>query len=144
MTGDFSTDKANLSAILAVDINFDVVRRDFVIAERQASLYFMDAFIKDEVFEKIFEFLYKIEPKELKKLHSMQEFSLYKMPYVEVDWTDDTDKVITSVLAGQTALLLEGVGDVLLIDLRTYPMRSIDEPDKDRSLRGSRDGFVET
>ena len=26
----------------------------------------------------------------------------------------------------------------------TYPARSVEEPDKDKSLRGSRDGFVET
>lgn len=27
---------------------------------------------------------------------------------------------------------------------RSYPARGVDEPDKDKSLRGSRDGFVET
>ena len=31
-----------------------------------------------------------------------------------------------------------------MIDCRTYPARSVEEPDKDKSLRGSRDGFVET
>ncbi len=144
MTGYFMTDKSFLSSALATDVNFDVVRRDIIIAERNASLFFMDAFIKDEVFEKILEFLYKTEPKELKHIKSMQEFSLYKMPYVEVDWTNDAEKVVTGVLSGQTALLIDGIPDVLLIDTRTYPMRSIDEPDKDRSLRGSRDGFVET
>ncbi len=144
MTGDFKTDKRELSQVLATDINFDVLRRDLIIAERNASLFFMDAFIKDEVFEKIFEFLYKIEPKELKHIKTMQEFSLIKMPYVEVGYSNDLETVVTAVLAGQTALLIDGINDVLLVDIRTYPVRSIDEPDKDRSLRGSRDGFVET
>ena len=144
MTGDFKTDKRELSQVLATDINFDVLRRDLIIAERNASLFFMDAFIKDEVFEKIFEFLYKIEPKELKHVKTMQEFSLIKMPYVEVSCSNDLETVVTAVLAGQTALLIDGINDVLLVDIRTYPVRSIDEPDKDRSLRGSRDGFVET
>ena len=129
MTGDFKQDKANLSKILATDINFDVVRRDFVIADRNCSLFFMDAFIKDEVFEKIFEFLYRTEPKELQKIHTMQEFSLYKMPYVEVDYSDDEETLVTAVLSGQTALMIEGISGVLLVDTRTYPVRSIDEPD---------------
>ena len=30
------------------------------------------------------------------------------------------------------------------MDCRSYPARGVDEPDKDKSLRGSRDGFVET
>lgn len=144
MTGNFDKDKAALSSVLATDVNLDVVRRDIMIAERHASLFFMDAYIKDEVFEKILEFLYKIEPKEIKQINSMQEFSLHKMPYVEVDWTADDETIVTSVLSGQTALIIDGIPDCLLVDTRTYPVRSIDEPDKDRSLRGSRDGFVET
>ena len=32
----------------------------------------------------------------------------------------------------------------IAIDCRTYPARGVDEPAKDKSLRGSRDGFVET
>lgn len=144
MIGNFKADKSRLSSLLAVDTNFDIVRRDIIIAERQASLFFLDAFIKDEVFEKILEFLYKIEPKELKSIKSMQEFSLHKMPYVEVDWSSDDETLVTLLLSGQTVLLIDGIPDALLIDIRTYPVRSIDEPEKDRSLRGSRDGFVET
>ena len=144
MTGNFEQDKAALSSVLDTDVNLDVVRRDIIIAERRASLYFMDAYIKDDVFEKILEFLYKIEPKEIKRIGSMQEFSLQKMPYVEVDWTADNEKIVTAVLSGQTALILDGIPDCLLVDTRSYPTRSIDEPDKDRSLGGSRDGFVET
>lgn len=31
-----------------------------------------------------------------------------------------------------------------MIDARTYPARSVGEPEKDKVLRGSKDGFVET
>ncbi len=144
MTGNFKTDVSKLNDTLACDQNFDVVRRDLVIGNRQAALFFMDAFIKDETFEKIFEFLYKIKPEELNQIKNMREFSLIKMPYVEVGDSGSADEVVTAVLSGQTALLIDGIPDVLLVDIRTYPTRSIDEPDKDRSLRGSRDGFVET
>ena len=144
MTGNYSQDAAALSAILAVDESFDIVRRDLLIAKRKASLFFLDGFIKDEVFEKILEFLYKIEPSEIKHVENMQEFALIKMPYVEVDWRKEYAEIVTAVLSGQAAIIIEGISDALLVDTRTYPVRSIDEPDKDRSLRGSRDGFVET
>ena len=42
------------------------------------------------------------------------------------------------------ALDLDGYDAALCMDCRSYPARSVDEPDKDKSLRGSRDGFVET
>lgn len=144
MTGSFKDVLRRLTQILATEENFDVIRRDLIIGERPAALFFMDAFIKDETFEKIFEFLYKITPKEIKSIKTMDEFSLVKMPYVEVGTAKTVDEIVTAVLSGQTALIIEGVDDALLVDIRTYPTRSIDEPDKDRSLRGSRDGFVET
>ncbi len=144
MTGGYKSVLRELTRTLATEENFDIIRRDLIIGERPAALFFMDAFIKDETFEKIFEFLYKITPKELKDIKTMDEFSLRKMPYVEVGIAKTVDQIVTAVLSGQTALIIDGVDDALLVDIRTYPTRSIDEPDKDRSLRGSRDGFVET
>ena len=144
MTGNYSEVLRELTRTLATEENFDVIRRDLIIGGRPAALIFMDAFIKDETFEKILEFLYKITPKELEDIKTMDEFSLVKMPYVEVDTAKSVEAIVTAVLSGQTVLIVEGVDDALLIDIRTYPTRSIDEPDKDRALRGSRVGFGET
>ena len=66
------------------------------------------------------------------------------VPYVEVDILEDFDQVIRNVLSGTTCLFIDGYKECICIDCRTYPARSVDEPDKDKSLRGSRDGFVET
>lgn len=66
------------------------------------------------------------------------------VPYVEVDLAEDFDQVIRNALSGVAVLFVDGYRECVLIDCRTYPARSVDEPDKDKSLRGSRDGFVET
>ena len=42
------------------------------------------------------------------------------------------------------ALLIDGYREAVLIDARTYPARGVEEPEKDKVLRGSKDGFVET
>lgn len=47
------------------------------------------------------------------------------------------------MLSGLTGFVVEGYDEILVIDLRDYPSRSVEEPDKDKVLRGSRDGFVE-
>ena len=41
-------------------------------------------------------------------------------------------------------LFIDGYDKCFAIDCRTYPARGVAEPDKDKVLRGSRDGFVET
>ena len=66
------------------------------------------------------------------------------IPYVEVDVIGDFDQVLRNILSGVTCLFIEGYEACIAIDCRTYPARSVEEPDKDKSLRGSRDGFVET
>ena len=54
------------------------------------------------------------------------------------------DEVEKAFLSGQTVMIIDGFDECILIDCRTYPMRSVTEPYKDKVLRGSRDGFVET
>ena len=74
----------------------------------------------------------------------VDDFVQKHVPYVEVDILEDFDQVIRNVLSGTTCLFIDGYKECICIDCRTYPARSVDEPDKDKSLRGSRDGFVET
>ena len=71
-------------------------------------------------------------------------FSKMVLPYVEVDIIADFDMIIRNILSGVTCLFIDGYESCIAIDCRTYPARGVEEPDKDKSLRGSRDGFVET
>ena len=133
-----------LDGELKPDKSFDIIKRELEIGGRRAALYFIDGFIKDEVYEKILEFLYKQTPEDIDKITDMTQFARLKMPYVEVDSTEDKEAAVTAVLSGPSVLVIDGISGALMIDTRTYPMRGVDEPQKDKSLRGARDGFVET
>ncbi len=133
-----------MSEDLAVDINFDIIRRDIIVGNRAAALFFIDGFTKDEVYEKMMEFLFKRKPEDLESLNTMEQFSRLYMPYIEVAFETDINEIETAVLSGQSALLIDGISGALLVDTREYPVRAVKEPEKDKSLRGSRDGFVET
>lgn len=124
--------------------SFDVIGRKMLVGDRKATMYFVDGFIKDEIMEKIMEFTMKLTADDLKELSETQTFADRFIPYVEVDLSDRLDKIATAILSGTIGLLVEGYPQVILIDARTYPARSVGEPDDDRVLRGSRDGFVET
>ncbi len=143
-TGNYREDRAAVRKILQPDISFDLVTRDVIIGERQASLYFVDGFIKDGVFEKVFQYLLDLTPEKVNLAKDMDGFASRYMPYVEAATEPDVDNAVTAVLSGQTMLLLEGFQEALIIDARTYPSRGVTEPDKDRVLRGSREGYTET
>ncbi len=144
MTENIHTDIADFDRLVGASESFDIVRRDLILAERTAALFFVDGFLKDEVFEKVMEFLFKLKKSDIKNMTDMQTFSKQFMPYVEAGWSADLPTIATQLLSGVAVLFLEGFKDALLIDARTYPVRSIEEPEKDKSLRGSRDSFVET
>jgi stage V sporulation protein AF len=63
---------------------------------------------------------------------------------VELDLEDKVDKILQAILSGVVCMFVAGYAKALLIDCRTYPARGVEEPEKDRVMRGSRDGFVET
>lgn len=126
---------------LRVEESFDLIYRTIKIANRSACMFFIDGMVKDEVMEKIMEFFYSVKEDDLKDAHT---FSKECVPYVEVDITDDMKKIGVNILSGILVLVVEGFDRALTIDVRTYPQRSTEEPEKDRVLRGSRDGFVET
>ncbi|MGO5052080.1 spore germination protein [Lachnospiraceae bacterium LCP25S3_G4] len=131
-----------LSEILPIQKSFDVIQRDLVIGEHQSSFYFVDGFSKDEAMLKIMTALFGVKAEDMPK--SATEFSNLIIPYGEVDIITDFDQVLKNVLSGVTCMFIDGYENCIAIDCRTYPARSVEEPEKDKSLRGSRDGFVET
>lgn len=141
-TTDYNTNLQVLSDALRSEQSFDLVKRDLIIADRKAALFFIDGLLKDDITEKILEFFYKNVKSE--NFKSALYFAQSSVPYVEVEVTSDLKKICTDVLSGISALIIEDFTEVILLDTRTYPQRSTSEPDNDKVLRGSRDGFVET
>lgn len=131
-----------MNQMLPVEDSFDIVQRDIQIGGKDATFYFIDGFTKDESMLKIMDSFFNIKEGNMPK--DAAAFATTCIPYVEVDVIGDFDQIFRNLLSGVTCLFIDGYQACLAIDCRTYPARSVDEPDKDKSLRGSRDGFVET
>lgn len=128
---------------LGVGQNFDIIHLDVEYAGIRMAMFLVDGLVKDDILHLLMKFLAKVKKEELRKDVLKKLLSTY-IPYIEISTVDDLNKVVDNVLSGPTALLIEGIDEVLLIDARTYPVRAPQEPDTERVVRGSRDGFVET
>lgn len=131
-----------MNHILPVKESFDIIQRDIIIGEKKSTFYFVDGFTKDETMQKIMSGFFMLKKDDMPS--TATGFSKMALPYVEVDVIADFDLIVRNVLSGVTCLFIDGYEACLAIDCRTYPARGVEEPDKDKSLRGSRDGFVET
>lgn len=131
-----------LGTVLPVKESFDLIQRDIVIGEHKCSFYFIDGFTKDEVMQKMITGFFAIKKEDMPT--TATEFSQMFVPYVEVDIFTDFDQIVQNILSGVTCMFIDGYEACIAVDCRTYPVRGVEEPSKDKSLRGSRDGFVET
>lgn len=132
----------HLKALLQTDKNFDVVYRVVDIGGRQAALFFVDGFTKDEVLLKILQVWSSIKEEDMPQ--DAHAFSKKYVPYGEIGLIGNDSDMIVQLLTGITCVFIEGYDKCMTIDCRTYPARSVGEPEKDKVMRGSRDGFVET
>ena len=142
LSASFEENIKYMNQILPVKESFDMIRRDLVIGGKASVFYYIDGFIKDEAMLKIMDSFLSVSEEDMPD--DAEGFIQKQVPYVEVDILEDFDQVIRSVLSGPACLFIDGYKECIVLDCRTYPARGVEEPDKDRSLRGSRDGFVET
>ena len=142
ISDNYTANVERLRSLLDIDKSFDIIEKRLVVGGRRASLFFIDGFVKDEILEKILEFFYGLKPEELPA--SLETFQAEYLPYIETEILENMEDALQNLLSGVPCLFLSGMEGCLAIDCRTYPARSVGEPLKDRTLRGSRDGFVET
>jgi stage V sporulation protein AF len=102
----------------------------------------VNGFAKDEVLTEIIRQLDQVNWDALPSWN-LATLKQYIIPHIQVEQLHVMNQVIAKVLAGTTALFLEGEQSAILIDVKRLPTRSIEEPSLERVVRGARDGFVE-
>ena len=141
LSGDYSENVKYFDKTFRVDENFDVLQKKLAIGKDELTLYFIDGFVKDTVMQKLM--MHFISQKALPE--GADEFMRANVPYVESDVTEDISLMVQMVMSGATLILGSRFGaQAIIVDTRTYPARETQEPEGDRVMRGSRDGFVET
>ncbi len=136
MKKSYSELNAEISERLNLDKSYDLQCRKFLAAgQSDASFYSVAGFLDDKIAERLLEFAVNAaSPKE----------ALYNIPHHDVTVTDDISDIIDAILIGKAVLLVDGFSSAAVIDAKSYPLRSVGEPENDRVLRGPRDGFGES
>lgn len=130
-------------SVLPIGKSYDILEKRYMVGGKKACFYFIDGFVKGGVMERIMDFLYGIDEMQMASYKNAQDFIDHQFPYVEVETTDKFDDAIFQLLSGKSILFIDGYNEIIFIDLRSYPTRSTEEPEKEKTLRGSKDGFVE-
>ncbi len=142
ITDSFDHNLKLFKNVLRVNESFDLIYRTILVGGRRTAFFFIDGFVKDEVLQKIMQYFQDKKSEDIPD--TPHEFSKMHVPYGEVDLKDVVEDIVIDVLSGVPIMIIEGYDKIIEIDCRTYPARGVEEPEKDKTLRGSKDGFVET
>ena len=139
LSGNYENDAESLDGILRSGESFDLLRRECAFASTRETFFYIEGFVAGDMMQKLMTYMAEAD-----SIGDAAGFAA-SLPAVEAAVSDDLDELAFAVLSGKSVMLAKSFGNsAVIIDSRSYPAREGTEPENDRVLRGSRDGFVET
>lgn len=122
--------------------SFDVVAREINVGSHLGYYILINGLINSAMVLRLFQRFQSAH--ETFGVDSLESFLKIQLGNTEARKEKHWDKLITAVLSGYTLLFVDGFSEAMILDMRSYPTRSPEEPDLEKVTRGSRDGLVET
>ncbi|AET66751.1 spore germination protein, GerA family [Desulfosporosinus orientis DSM 765] len=132
-----------LNKELGVPDSFDIVVREMSIGGKRVAIYSVNGMVNTQVASMIIDALIDLERSDL-IVNALEKLVKGRIVNLQVSEVQTMDKVFYFMLSGPMAIFVEGQDKAIIVDIRTYPARTPQEPDIERVTRGSRDGFTET
>lgn len=131
-----------LRKLLAIRESFDFIERELYFGKTKIYMLAISGFIKTDVMQNVVADLQSLCEGE-ENIRDLDFFMDTKLGFAQVIYVEEWEPLLKTVLSGQTILIVDGFQKAVALDTRTYPQRSIEEPDTERVTRGAKDGFVE-
>lgn len=123
-------------------INFDVGVRNLKILSEDISLYYCNALVDSTIIVELLRELLRVVNDHRPNVN-VRDIIKNHLAHEQVKEIKTLDEVVDNVLSGLIVILINGETVGLVIDVRHYPGRQPEEPDVEKVVRGSKDGFTE-
>lgn len=133
-----------INRLLEIENAFDFKKRNLLLGEKRAVFTYIIGYIGTLSTENILRALMNIQTEKIEKLKDLNELAETYLPFGSCEVTSDPQYATEEILRGSASLTVEGFSQILLMDVRDFPMRGIEEPEKDRTLRGPHIGTNES
>ncbi|MBA9027260.1 MULTISPECIES: spore germination protein [Bacillaceae] len=122
--------------------SFDLGVRKLIILKKQVHIYYVNGLTDSEF---IIEILDQLVDQNDTERHTQKVFEkVYNsIVHPSVEEIKTLDELVDQVLSGLIVIVVDGTPIGLVVDVRSYPGRTPIEPDTEKVVRGSRDGYVE-
>lgn len=127
---------------VGLGISTDLGVRKLKILNKEVHLYYVDGLTETGF---IIEIIEQLVRKTDRKCNTDKVFELIENNLVHrsISRIETLDELVDKVLAGSIVLLVDGSSMGLVVNFRSFPDRKPKEPVSEKTIRGSRDGYVE-
>lgn len=122
--------------------SFDIGHRKLVILKSEIHIYYVNGLCDTQFIVELLKVLVNLNEKE-KPSKSLPEIIKNRLVHESVQHVKTFDELVDQVLSGLVGIVIEGEKQAMVVDVRSYPGRDPEEPDTEKVVRGSRDGYVE-
>src|SRR5690625_1434481 len=134
--------EAYMKERLGIEVSYDVGFRELIILKNKIQLYYVNGLVDDSTIAQILKVLIGINDHESKR-KKLTEIIHNRLVNLQVEQVKTMDEAIDQLLSGLLVIFIDGEPLAFVVDIRNTPGRSPEEPDTERVVRGSRDGFTE-
>ncbi len=127
---------------IGVEQSFDLGFRTVHILGSEVNVYYVTGLVETPIIVEIMRQLFELNEGSEKE-DSVRSRIKNDIPHQQVESSSDMNQCITQLLSGLIIIFVEGETEAFIVDVRTYPGRTPEEPDTEKVIRGSRDGFTE-
>ncbi|MGN8647119.1 spore germination protein [Gracilibacillus sp. HCP3S3_G5_1] len=127
---------------LGIDVSFDVGFRELTIFEKKIQLYYVTGLVDTDFVIEVIKKLISINDEE-KPNHQIYDVINNRIVHQQVEKAKTMDEAVDQMLSGLLVIFVDGKEECFIIDVRNYPGRAPEEPDTEKVIRGSRDGYTE-
>lgn len=132
-----------IQSVFPIELSFDLISRKISFQNTEGFWIGINGLCNLKPLQDLFDDLQDPSFFSEPQITNLQKLLQDKIGYVQSEICSDPQKLVHSILSGAGVLFLDGFSSAVIIDTRSYPLRSIEEPDTERVTRGARDGFIE-
>ncbi|WP_138417225.1 spore germination protein [Aquibacillus sediminis] len=127
---------------VGVGTSFDLGFRKLTILKKVTHTYYLTGMVETPIIVELMKKLVEINDYESNTV-KIPEIIENRLVHQQVKRVKTMDEAVDEMLSGLIVIFLDGEDEAFVIDVRSYPGRSPQEPDTEKVVRGARDGYTE-
>ena len=144
LSRDLDQNIKKLYSTFPISKSFDFLTRNLFLGETKAFWIGINGMCKTDVLQQIFSDLQNPQYMTDNKVENILNYMNARLGYAQASLCDNWEALTHKLLSGPTVLFIDGFDQAIIIDVRNYPSRNVEEPDTEKVTLGARDGFVES